>query len=229
MAITVQRVATYAAPSGGSTSPSLSVQVDAGAGNLAILLITAHSNSAAGQQDTFARDGQSFNLLGNINSGDFSTIKAWFLRGPNTGTVDITSVTGGLSQGFAAVVLEGVSQSADPSTVATNNADSLNITAVANSMVFDGVVCRNASGVTWSPGANQTEDADFSYAVGGGGAEGRLCVTHETGSAGTITMSETASGGEELSHIAVVVLEAAGGGGLSLLSHYSRPNVLLRM
>lgn len=210
MAVAVQNTYTYASASGGEENPVLSVTVSAGS-DLAILLFTAHTNSAAATQGTFARNSQSFNALGTVSSGDFSTVKAFFLRNPTVGTYDITSVTGGIRQGFVALVLTGVDQDADPTTITTGNAQSLNITAIAASKVFDGWVERNSDSAVYTQGAGQTSLSSLTFADGGGGGEGTLNVSSEAGTAGTVTMSWSSSGGapEEGSHIAVVVNEAS--------------------
>lgn len=218
MAIAIQNTYTYASVSGGEVDPVLSVTVSA-ASDLAIILFTAHTNSASSTQGTFARNGQSFASLGTVSSGDFSTLKAWFLRNPSTGTHNITSSTGGIRQGFVAHVLTGVSQSADPTTITTSNAQSLDITAIAGSRVFDGWVERNSDSAVYTQGAGQTLLTSLTFADGGGGGEGTLNTSVENGTAGTVTMSWTSAGGapEEGSHIAVVVNEASASGNANLL------------
>lgn len=219
MTVAVQNVYTYASVSGGEVDPVLSVTVSA-ASDLAIILFTAHTNSASSTQGTFARNGQSFASLGTVSSGDFSTLKAWFLRNPSTGTHNITSTTGGIRQGFVAIVLTGVSQAADPATIATNNAQSLDITAAADSTVFDAWIERNANAATYTQGAGQTSLSSLTFADGGGGGEGKLNVSSKNGTAGTVTMSWSSTGGspEEGSHISVVVLAAAVAGAGQLIN-----------
>lgn len=229
MAIDVDTTETTPGASGTSVSSLSITNYDGGTGSDRIMLAHAGNSTGAGAS---VATGVTYNSVAmtSIYGATFATAGAnsmWRLTAPATGNNTLTA-TWSASQdeiSIGAVVLTGADGTVD--TVQTNQstgtAPSITYTnGATGDMIVDCIYSFSGGGggVTFTPGAGQTER--FSNdSIGGGWGGGAM--SYEAGAA-SVTMSHTIGGDASQTwlHIAVGVNPAAAAGGGNPWNYYAQ-------